>query len=117
MPRGELGTGGFLHDENGKLSMARVLLLYVVVRLDALAVLDAARPALDLPVEWWAVQGGLLIALVAWAGGPRGLQYLGGQVGKVARAVAETVKRAAGRKTPDHEREDEQWTASRSRSS
>lgn len=115
MPPSEIGTGGFLHDEKGKLSMSRALLLTQLVVVNVAGVVEGGD-WLTLPGEWWALQAGLLIALVAWAGGRAGLQYLGPQVAGVVRAVA-SVKKAAGRKTPEHDEEDLEWVASKKPSS
>lgn len=77
----------FLRDEQGKTSLSRVLLLAQLLYVD-LAVLAAVLfPAVTLTPEFWGYNGTLTIALVAWAAGPRGLQYLGPQIGATARGL------------------------------
>lgn len=81
-----------LRDERGKTSMARTLLVVEVIHVLAMGVLGAVG-AVWLSPSWWAFQGPVTIALVAWAAGPRGLQYLGPQLGNVARGIAAAASR------------------------
>ena len=90
----------FLDDEQGHRSMARLALGAELVYVWLLGLLDIS-PRIEVPGPVWVLPGSLIIALVAWAGGPRALQYLGPQAGKVGAAIAATVKRAMARKTPE----------------
>ncbi len=90
-----LSTGGFLHDEAGSLSMAR-LLLAAVVPFDMWVVwFDITTTAEGSGVAY-GLLGSLTVALIAWAGGPRGLKYLGGQVAGVARGIASKLSGHGG---------------------
>ena len=82
-----LNTGGFLHDEAGALSMAR-LLLAVVIPFDLWVVWYDITTAAEGSAVAYGLLGSLTVALIAWAGGPRGLKYLGGQVAGVARGIS-----------------------------
>ena len=90
----------FLDDEQGHRSMARLALVAELVYVWLLGLLDIS-PRIEVPGPVWVLHGSLIIALIAWAGGPRGLQYLGPQVAKTGAAVATAVKRAMARKTPE----------------
>lgn len=93
-----------LRDEQGGLSMSRTLLLCQLVYVDILAALGAVG-AVVLSGQWWTFQGTLVIGLVAWAAGPRGLQYLGPQLGNIGRAIASAPGRLTG--TDDAKKDDE----------
>ena len=82
----------FLRDEKGKLSAARVLLTATLVFAFGVIYRDAADPGFRVALEAWGLLAGLLIALVAWAAGPRGLEYLGPQVSKLATAVTARLR-------------------------
>lgn len=77
----------FLKDEQGKLSLSRVLLLAQILYVDVAITLAVLLPTVRLTAEWWAYQGTLSIALIAWAAGPRGLQYLGPTVRDVGKSI------------------------------
>jgi|GEM_PF-1076051 len=83
---------GFLQDEQGSWSTARVLLVVELVYLWVLALLATFLPGTEVPGEVWALHGSLVIALIAWAGGPRAMQYLGPQVAGVAQGIAGAVR-------------------------
>ena len=89
----------FLDDEQGHRSMARLALVAELIYVWLLGLLDIS-PRIEVPGPVWVLHGSLILALVAWAGGPRALQYLGPQVGKVSAAIATTVKRAMAQKPP-----------------
>lgn len=75
-------------DEQGKTSSARVAFWATLIFTLVLIAADSVTTAVVVPEPAYALLAGLLIALAAWAGGPRALQYLGPQVGRVASAVA-----------------------------
>lgn len=69
-----------LKDETGKNSMGRVLLIVNLFGVYFAGGLEALTPV-EFPGEWWALQATIFIGLLAWVAGPRGLQYLGPQIG------------------------------------
>lgn len=75
-----------MKDEQGNRSAARLFLAIElgIVWLTCLLELFTGFGVSD---TVWAMHGSLMIALVAWAAGPRGLQYLGPQIGRVAGAI------------------------------
>ena len=76
----------FLHDERGAKSMARVLLMAVVVYTLILISGDALG-WIKVGTDAYTLLGGLVTILGAWAGGPRAMQYLGPQLGAVLSRV------------------------------
>ena len=93
---------GFLHDERGSRSSARVLLIGALLFAGALIVLDSL--AWNVPGLAYVLMGTVCTGLLAWAAGPRIAQYVGPQLGGVAAAVA-TAARNAG--TDDRYKDDE----------
>lgn len=104
-PPGSSGGKHVLQDERGSWSAARVLLILELVYLWVLGLI-VTFAGLEVPGEVWALHGSLVIALVAWAGGPRTMQYLGPQVAGVAQGVAGAVK-ARLRGTDRFQKDDE----------
>lgn len=91
-----------LRDEQGKGSMFRALLVAQLVWVDIAGLLDGIYgDGFSFPGEWWVIQGGLLLALIAGAGGPRIAQYVAPQIGRTAQAVAKAVRAKAREKWPD----------------
>lgn len=76
-----------LTDERGKPSTSRRLLWLTLLWTLALATADAALDAVAVPEPVYGLLSAVLIALIAWAGGPRALENLGAQIGKVAEAI------------------------------
>lgn len=81
------------HDEKGKPSSARFAFWLTLLVTLTLIVLDAIRVDVTVPVAAYSLLASLLVALAAWAGGPRIAQYLGPQIGKVAAGVAQAIER------------------------
>lgn len=79
-----------MQDEEGNLSMARLMLsiwtVYVLstVLLSAIGVLDIPDPA-------YPVMGGTLLALIGWAAGPRIMKHIGGQIAGFASGISQAV--------------------------
>ncbi len=92
-----------LRDEQGNRSSARVLLgVTLTFTLGLIALASYAR--LDVPGPVWPLLTSIIIALVAWAAGPRVAQYVGPQAGAAARGVAEAVRRGLDNFRKDDER-------------
>lgn len=70
-----LGHKGFLRDERGTLSMARVLTLFCVLRDSALLTLDSLD-LLYVPHRWLTYSLPITGLILGWAIGPRLIQYL-----------------------------------------
>ena len=85
-----------LRDERGSLSAARSFLLGALVFTGTLIVLDST--VWDVPEVVYTLLGSITFGLLAWAGGPRAMQYLGPQVGAVTSGIAKAVK---GPQRPD----------------
>ena len=68
-----------LRDETGTLSSARVGFFSVLPFVFLVIILDL-RAGVTVPTDAYALLGGLLTALIAWAGGPRVGKYLAGGV-------------------------------------
>ncbi len=94
---------GFLHDERGSRSSARLLLIGALLFAGALIVLDSL--AWNVPGPAYVLMGTVCTGLLAWAAGPRIAQYVGPQLGGVAAAVAAAARRNAG--TDDRYKDDE----------
>lgn len=81
-----------LYDERGKPSNARVSLWVTLATTLALIVADSVSDRVSVPAPAYALLGGLLTALIAWAAGPRAFQYFGPQIGRAASGIAEAAK-------------------------
>lgn len=81
-------------DEKGKCSMARIAFAVTLCITLGLCIADALSPTINMPDAGYSLLGTVVIALAGWAGGPRVLQYLGPQIGKVAAGISQA---AAGR--------------------
>lgn len=79
-----------LTDERGTPSAARSFLFGCLMFTAALIVLDSAF--WDVPEVVYTLLGSINVGLMAWAGGPRAMQYLGPQVSGVAAGIAKAVK-------------------------
>ena len=77
---------GFLHDERGARSTARVLLATTVL-YTLILILGDALGWVAVGTDAYTLLGGLVTILGAWAGGPRAMQYLGPQLGAVLSRV------------------------------
>ena len=80
-----------LVDEKGKLSAARTLLVGCLVFTGALIVCDSA---LWFQVEnaVYALLGTIFTGLLMWTAGPRIAEYLGPQVGAVAKGIGSAIR-------------------------
>ena len=79
-----------LYDERGNPSAARTFLFGFLVFTAAIIVLDSAF--WDVSEVIYTLLGSINVGLMAWAGGPRAMQYLGPQVSGVAAGIAKAVK-------------------------
>ena len=79
-----------LHDERGTPSAARTFLFGFLVFTAAIIILDSVF--WDVPEVIYTLLGSINVGLMAWAGGPRAMQYLGPQVSGVAAGIAKAVK-------------------------
>ena len=86
---------GYLQDEQGDYSLARVLCL-VALLFTFWLVIKASDGAFDVPLPVWALLTSVDLALIGWAAGPRIMRYLGPQIGAAAQGVASAGKRLAG---------------------
>lgn len=75
-----------LSDEQGNLSSARCSMWIVLITTLALITLDALL-SITISNASYSLLGTLCVALIAWAGGPRAMQYLGPQISRVASAI------------------------------
>jgi len=75
-------TGGFFHDENGKLSMMRVHLTWVLVGTMALIWVDTLSGK-DAPEPAYSLLALTITLLIGAVGGPRIMQHIGGQLGAI----------------------------------
>lgn len=98
-------TKTLLRDEQGGISMARTLLLGQLIYVGFLSVFPSLADA-SLTAEWWTYNGTISIGLIAWAAGPRGLQYLAPRVSKVATAIKDAATARINR-TDDRYNDDE----------
>ncbi len=94
----------FLQDEQGSSSSARLLLVFALVFTALLIVLDSVW--WDVPGPAYVLLGTICTGLLAWAGGPRIAQYVGPQIGGVARGIAAAVA-ARTKGTDDRYKDDE----------
>lgn len=91
---------GALHDEQGAVSSAR-LLLWIVVPFTLLVILlDAALEGFSVPNAGYQILGALSSALVLWAGGPRAMQYLGPQLGAMVSTIGSALR---DKRLPSHD--------------
>ncbi len=84
-----------LKDEQGDWSTARISFSVTALFTLWLIWADAFR-SVEVPSEAYALLGGLLTGLIAWAGGPRIARYVGPQVGAAASGVALATRRLVG---------------------
>lgn len=94
----------FTRDERGKPSAARTLLLLELLYVWGLGLIETLT-AHQVSGPVWALHASLVIALVAWAAGPRIAQHIGGQIAGAAQGVAATAKRLA--RVDDSRKDDE----------
>lgn len=79
----------FFKDEQGNASSARALLWLWSV-FTALLIIGVVTDVLNDPGQAvWSLIGGVFLALIAWAGGPRAMQYLGPQVAGFAKSIGD----------------------------
>lgn len=79
-----------LTDEKGNLSAARVLLVASLAFTAALIVVDS-RLLWAVPNAAYALLGTIFTGLLMWTTGPRIAQYLGPQIGAVARGIGASL--------------------------
>jgi hypothetical protein len=79
-----------LTDERGSPSAARTFLLGSLLFTGALIVLDST--IWDVPEVAYTLLGSLGVGLLAWAGGPRAMQYIGPQISGVTAGIAKAVR-------------------------
>jgi len=75
-------------DEQEKPSLARVLFTFTLLVTLVLIVADALSATFIVPAAGYTLLGTLTIGLLSWAGGPRIAQYLGPQLGGIAKGLA-----------------------------
>lgn len=92
-------------DEKGSWSMARTLLALEFAYICVFGAWAALSRAVDLDPAWWTLHGTLVIALAAWAGGARAMEYLGPKIADVGKAIGEAAKRREG---TDNRRQDDE---------
>ena len=92
-----------LVDEKGKLSASRTLLVGSLVFTAVLIVCDSA---LWFQVEnaVYALLGTIFTGLLMWAAGPRIAEYLGPQVGAVAKGIGSAIRAPRRHKLKDNDR-------------
>lgn len=79
----------WLEDESGKPSAARRLLTATLAVALLLATCDAIEPVpVAIPAAGYSLLSTVIVALIAWAGGPRVAEYVGTQLGQIAEAIA-----------------------------
>ena len=79
-----------LTDERGTLSAARTFLFGSLVFTGTLIVLDSM--IWDVPEVEYPLLGGVIMGLLAFAGGPRMAAYLAPQIGAVVSGIAKAVR-------------------------
>lgn len=82
-----------LQDEKGKWSTSRIAFWILLCNILGLVWLDALRALVEVPNAAYALLGGLMTAVVAWAAGPRIAQYVGPQIGSFASGIANAAQR------------------------
>ena len=80
-----------ISDEKGKLSAARVLLVGCLVFTGGIILTDSLFWG-EVPNAAYALLGTIFTGLLAWCAGPRIAQYLGPQIGAVAKGIGDAVK-------------------------
>ena len=80
-----------LADEKGKLSAARTFLAVCLAFTGFIIVIDALFWG-EVPNAAYALLGTIFTGLLAWTAGPRIAQYLGPQIGAVAKGIGDAVK-------------------------
>ncbi len=93
-----------LRDEQGGWSTARCAFWLTLFVALALVVLDATGTT-NTRTEGYTMLGTVVLALAAWAGGPRIGQYLAPQIGKVGQAIAASAKAATVKRRQESDRE------------
>ena len=81
---------GILKDERGTVSAARTFLLGTLLFIGALIILDST--IWDVPEVAYTLLGSLGVGLLAWAGGPRAMQYIGPQISGITAGIAKAVR-------------------------
>lgn len=77
-----------LKDETGSLSSARVgFWVWTVFTIAIIIARMAGAP--DPGNAVWSLVGGVFIALIGWAGGPRIMAYLAPQIGAMTKAIGD----------------------------
>ena len=82
---------GWLKDEQGDNSMARLLLVVTVPFAFGVILADIFVRRVEVPGEVYALLGGLLTGEIAWAGGARIARYIGPQIAGIAQGIAAKV--------------------------
>ena len=93
-----------LKDEQGDWSTSRISFVVTLVFTLALIAADTFGDV-EMPGEAYALLGGLLTGLIAWAGGPRIARYVGPAIAGVAQGIGAAGRRVAG--TDNRFRDDE----------
>ena len=75
-------------DEQDKPSLARVLFTFTLFVTLTLIVADALFDSFVVPAAGYTLLGTITIGLLGWAGGPRIMQYVGPQIGALAKGLA-----------------------------
>lgn len=92
-----------ISDETGKASTARCAFWLTLIITLIVVVLSSAG-AMTTSSAAYSLLGTVVLALAAWAGGPRAMKYLGPQIGKVASAIG---KAKGDERLPDIRTDDE----------
>lgn len=93
-----------LRDEQGGWSSARTGFWLWTVFTIVLVLLVVTSRVKDPGQAVWSLIGGVFLALIAWAGGPRAMQYLGPQVSKFAEGIGQAKRDPALPSRHDDER-------------
>jgi hypothetical protein len=106
-----VGLNQLLADERGKLSTARVLLVCCLIFTGVIILFDSVLWG-EVPNSAYALLGTIFTGLLAWTAGPRIAQYLGPQIGAVAKGIGSAVAREPRRPEvmdnhPDFQEHDE----------
>lgn len=83
---------GFLRDEQGNLSGARLMLAGSLLYTLVMVVLDSLK-VITIPGPAYVLLGTIFTGLLAWAAGPRIAQYVGPQAGAIAQGIAAAVSK------------------------
>lgn len=91
-----------LRDEQHGVSTARVGFwawsVFTMSIVASVVWFDAKEPSQAV----WTLIGGIIMALITWAAGPRIAQYIGPQIGNVARAISTARDKREPSKFDDH---------------